>query len=97
MPVIAAAVAAALISGLASLGTAGVAASSAAKEREEEEKAENRRLAADTAKPPTAATPLPEDFMDAATAKAKQSIRKELADKELDELADQQVGTTAYA
>jgi len=44
-----------------------------------------------------AAKPPPEDFMDAATAKAKQSIRKELADKELDELADQQVGTTAYA
>jgi len=97
MPVIAAPVAAALISGLASLGTAGVAASSAAKEREEEEKAENRRLAAEATKPPTAATPPPEGFMDAATAKAKQSIRKELADKELDELADQQVGTTAYA
>ena len=44
-----------------------------------------------------AAKPPPEDIMDAATAKAKQSIRKELADKELDELADQQVGTTAYA
>jgi len=87
----------AVVAGLSSMVKKAIDAGSAAKERKEEEKAENRRLAAEAAKPPTAATPLPEDFMDAATAKAKQSIRKELADKELDELADQQVGTTAYA
>lgn len=86
-------VAAAIISGLSSMGTAGVAAGSSAKKREEDEEAENRRLAAETAKAPTAAAPLPDNFMDVAAAKAKQSIRKELADKELDELADQQAET----
>jgi len=94
MPVIAVPVAAALIGGLASMGTAGIAAGAAAAERKEEEEAENRRLAAETAKPPTAATPPPEDIKSAYTAMAKQSIRKELADKKLEELADQQDSPT---
>ena len=94
MPVIAVPVAAALIGGLASMATAGVGAASAAAAREEEEEAENRRLVAETAKPPTAATPPPEDIKSAYTAMAKQSIRKELADEKLEELADQQDSTT---
>ena len=96
MPVIAAPVAVALIGGLASMRGAGVAASSAAKEREEEEEAENRRLAAEAAKPPPAATPPPEDIMGAAKAVAQQRVVKGLiADKERDELDDQQVKTVS--